>query len=128
MTFRALGNPDATPNRDLETFATPHNISAIELDYDEFTSLCGQTGQPDYATVKIIMLPNVLCLESKSLKLYFQTFRNQTLFAEDAAAQICDDLFRATQPEHITVTVIQKRRGGIQITATARKTAEESME
>lgn len=119
-TFTALGN-QAQPNRDLETFATPANVHRVELDYDEFTSLCAETGQPDFATVKIVMVPAALCLESKSLKLYFQTYRNESLFAEDAAAQICADLFRAAQPVWCEVTVCQKRRGGIAINASARK-------
>ena len=119
--FRALGQSSVKPNKDLETFATPIGVHRIELDYDEFTSVCPITGQPDLATIRIVIIPDTLCLESKSLKLYFHTFREVGIFAEALAAQVCDDLFRATKPLSCDVQVTQKRRGGIQIMAAARK-------
>jgi 7-cyano-7-deazaguanine reductase len=119
MKFNALGQ-NATPSRNLETFATPECITLITLDYDEMTSVCPVTGQPDLSMVKIEYAPGDTCIESKSLKLYFQTFRNEGVFCEALSAQIAQDIMSACNPIWCEVTVTQKRRGGIQIAATAR--------
>jgi len=120
-TFHALGNSAARPSRNLEIFPTPAGITLVTMDYDEMTSLCPGTEQPDMARVVVTFAPQALCLESKSLKLYFQTYRNEGIFAEELAAQICEDLFDALQPAWIKVTLTQKRRGGIEIRAIARR-------
>lgn len=123
MTFHALGNSAAQPTRRLEVFPTPAGITLVTMDYDEMTSLCPGTEQPDMARVVITFAPRERCLESKSLKLYFQTYRNEGIFAEHLAAQICADLFDALAPQWCEVALTQKRRGGIEIRAVARRDA-----
>lgn len=117
--FRALGQSGARPTRDLETFPTPAGVTLIRLDYDELVSRCPVTEQPDLSRVLIVYAPGASCLESKSLKLYFQTYHNEGVFCEALAAQIARNIAAACQPRWVRVTVIQKRRGGIEISATA---------
>lgn len=118
--FRALGR-QVTPSRNLDTFPTPDGVTLVTLDCDEFTSLCPVTQQPDMARIIITFAPRVACLESKSLKLYLQTYRNEGMFCEALAAQIAADIDMALRPAWCEVEVQQKRRGGIAITARARK-------
>ncbi|MCC6174191.1 MAG: preQ(1) synthase [Chloroflexi bacterium] len=89
---------------------------------DEVTALCPVTGQPDWYTVTIRYVPRERCIESKSLKLYFQTYRNAGVFCEALAAQIADEVLRVVEPASVEVSVHQKPRGGISIDATARRT------
>lgn len=119
--FHALGSSEVQSSKTLETFPTPLGVHRIELDCDEFTSVCPENGQPDMAIVTIVIVPDQFCVESKSLKLYLQSFRNVGLFAEEAASVICDDVMKAAKPIWCEVIVKQKRRGGIAITASARK-------
>lgn len=119
--FKALGQAVRQPSRNLEVFPRPINVEKVVLDSDEFTSLCPITGQPDYQTVVIEFAPDGYCIESKSLKLYLWSYRNEGVFCEALAGQIADDIFNACQPFWCAVTVIQKPRGGIKITATARR-------
>jgi 7-cyano-7-deazaguanine reductase len=86
---------------------------------DEVAAVCPVTGQPDWYTVSIDYLPNTLCLESKSLKLYLQSFRNHGIFCEAFAETIANDLYEALAPQWVNVIVEQKPRGGITITARA---------
>lgn len=103
----------------LETFPAPKNLAQVVMETDEFTSVCPVTGQPDYSTVTIDYQPNILCLESKSLKLYLWQFREAGVFCESLAQRILNDLRTILDPIRISVTVTQKPRGGISITATA---------
>jgi 7-cyano-7-deazaguanine reductase len=82
--------------------------------------VCPVTGQPDFYLAAIEFQPDALCLESKSLKLYLAGFRNEGVFCEALAVKIRDDVAEALQvrPERVTVTLEQKARGGITITAT----------
>jgi len=116
--FKALGHTGAT-FEGLETFPKPETVERVQLSADEVTALCPVTGQPDLYTVIITYWPVALCVESKSLKLYFQTFRNEGIFCESFAARIADDIMRALQPRACQVEVRQKPRGGITIIATA---------
>jgi 7-cyano-7-deazaguanine reductase len=108
-------------SNDLETFENPHP----ERDYEivitqpEFTSLCPKTGLPDFGTIRITYVPDRTCVELKSLKLYFLSYRNYGAFYEKVTNKILDDLVAALQPRQITVEGIFSVRGGIQTTVTA---------
>jgi 7-cyano-7-deazaguanine reductase len=117
--FIALGKQVRTPSRRLEVFPKPPGIEKVVLESDEVTSLCPVTGQPDWETVTISFAPDELCLESKSLKLYLWSYRDQGVFCEAMAAQIVQDINEVIRPHWLTVTVTQKPRGGVKITATA---------
>lgn len=117
--FQALGKSGSKPSKNLETFPTPDGITVITFRCDEVTSFCPVTHQPDFATVEIIYWPGEKCIETKSLKLYLQTFRDEAIFCEDLAAQIARDMGAATDAHHLIVTVKQHKRGGIETEATA---------
>ena len=118
--FVALGHAGSEHYAGLETFPNP-GVSLVEMESDELVAVCPITGQPDMYVATIEFEPEALCLESKSLKLYLAAFRNEGAFCEALAVQIRDDVARALElgPERVTVTVVQKARGGITITATA---------
>lgn len=115
-----LGNQVRTPVRQLETFPAPSSVQRVTLRSDEFTSLCPVTGQPDFQTVEIVYSPDQSCLESKSLKLYLWSFREEGVFCEALAEQIAFDIMEAVSPFWCEVTISQKPRGGVSIIATAR--------
>jgi 7-cyano-7-deazaguanine reductase len=96
-------------------------VSLVELTSDELTAVCPVTGQPDLYVATIEYGPQALCVESKSLKLYLSGFRNEGHFCEALAVRIRDDLAEALElpPEKVRVTLEQKARGGISITATS---------
>lgn len=114
-----LGSKISEPVRKLEVFKAPASVEKICLKSEEVTSLCPITNQPDWETVIIEYSPKELCIESKSLKLYLWSFRNEGVFCEELASQIAADVHKACKPHWCTVTIIQKPRGGIEITATA---------
>ncbi len=103
----------------LEVFSRPKNVDLVKTRTSEFTSVCPVTGQPDYYTVEVTYAPREYCVESKSLKLYLGTYRNNGHFCEKLAELIGADLFNALKPHMLAVTVIQVPRGGISIEATA---------
>jgi 7-cyano-7-deazaguanine reductase len=117
--FAALGKKVAEPSRKLECFPRPAGVEKVVLESDEVTSLCPVTGQPDWETVVIEFAPEKYCIESKSLKLYLWSFREEGIFCEALAGQIARDVYAACKPRWCKVTVTQKARGGIKITATA---------
>ena len=117
--FEALGHLVREPVRRLETFSAPAGMSKVMLESDEVTSLCPVTGQPDWESVAIEYVPNTLCIESKSLKLYLWSFRQEGIFCESLASRIAKDVYDACLPYWCRVTVTQKPRGGIRITATS---------
>jgi len=102
----------------LETFASP-DVHSVTMTSDEVTALCPVTGQPDWYTVEITYEPHRLCLESKSLKLYLNTFRQRGEFVESLAAILVNEIGDAVQPHQIDVVIRQKPRGGIGIVAHA---------
>jgi 7-cyano-7-deazaguanine reductase len=118
--FVALGHTGSDHYAGLETFANP-GVSQVGLTSDELTAVCPITGQPDLYVATIEYTPGPLCLESKSLKLYLSSFRNQGAFCEALAVQIRDDVAEALElkPDAVRVTLRQKARGGIAIVATA---------
>jgi 7-cyano-7-deazaguanine reductase len=117
--FVALGHAGSDHYAGLETFPNP-GVSQVEMVSDELVAVCPITGQPDFYLAAIEFQPDALCLESKSLKLYLARFRNEGAFCEALAVKIRDDVAEALQlsPERVTVTLEQKARGGITITAT----------
>lgn len=123
-----LGEKVQGPRRALDTFDLPELTHEVDYRSDEVTSLCPITGQPDWYDVRITLENSVVGIESKSLKLYLQSFRNQGQFCEMFADKICRDVWeaitRAAAPIEGTavfVNVDQKPRGGVSINAYARK-------
>ncbi len=107
--------------RALETFPNPHpgRDYIVRMECPEFTSVCPKTGQPDFGVVRIAYVPDRLCVELKSLKLYLWSYRNEGAFYEDLTNRILDDLTRACAPRRMTVTGDFTVRGGIATTVTA---------
>jgi len=103
------------PTGKLDTFASPRpgRPFTITFETEEFTCLCPLTGQPDFAKLRILYQPDQLCVESKSLKLYLWSFRDQGAFHEAVTNQILDDLVKATQPQWIRIEGDFLIRGGI---------------
>lgn len=101
----------------LETFRNKHTNRDyfVKFNCPEFTSLCPQTGQPDFATVYISYIPNEIMVESKSLKLYLFSFRNHGDFHEDCMNIIMNDLIELMDPRYIEVWGKFTPRGGISI-------------
>lgn len=118
--FEALGKTVKKPSRNLEVFPKPAGVDRVIMESDEVTSLCPVTGQPDWETVTIEYAPDKFCIESKSLKLYLWSFREEGVFCEALAARIANDIAAAAQPHWVEVTVSQKARGGIKISVKAR--------
>jgi 7-cyano-7-deazaguanine reductase len=116
--FVALGHAGSAHYAGLETFENP-GVARVELTSDELVAVCPITGQPDMYVATIEYEPDRLCLESKSLKLYLATFRNEGAFCEALAVRIRDDAASALGlgAERVTVTLEQKARGGITIVA-----------
>jgi 7-cyano-7-deazaguanine reductase len=111
----------ASPRTILETFPNPRpgRRYDIRFVFPEFTSVCPVTGQPDFATITIEYIPAKLCVEMKSLKLYFFAYRNRGIFYEAVVNTILDDLARALKPRRLTVTGDFAVRGGTAATVTA---------
>jgi 7-cyano-7-deazaguanine reductase len=103
------------PQRTVETFANPRPERAYQISFEcpEFTCLCPKTGQPDFATLRIRYVPDKLCVELKSLKLYLWSYRDEGAFHEAVTNQILDDLAGATQPRYMRVEGDFLVRGGI---------------
>lgn len=99
----------------LETFDNtfPKRDYEIEIVCPEFTSVCPKTGQPDFGKLTISYVPDQLCVELKSLKLYLQRFRNEGIFYENVTNCIADDLVEVMQPRRLTLTADFSPRGGI---------------
>ena len=119
MELTKLGNPDAKSDRTIEAFPIADPTQVITLDCAEFTCRCPITGQPDWATIAIEYRPGKLAVETKSLKLYLETFREQGIFHEHLATVMRDDLVAALDPVALTVTVRFNSRGGIAVTASS---------
>ena len=115
--------PSAMPDvKLLEFFPSPSSQPfVIEHVNEEFTSVCPKTGHPDFGTITVRYQPGATCVELKSLKLYFQSFRNEGIFYEAVTNRIRDDLAAAMKPAWMQVVTDWKGRGGIRsrITATS---------
>ena len=104
------------PSTQLETFAnpSPDRDYTIRMQIPEFTCLCPRTGQPDFATLELEYVPDRLCVELKSLKLYIWSFRDRGAFHEAVTNEIADHLVAATQPRFLRLAARFNVRGGIQ--------------
>jgi 7-cyano-7-deazaguanine reductase len=104
----------------LETFPNPFPQRDYEIETicPEFTSLCPKTGQPDFGTLTLTYIPDQLCYELKSLKLYLQQYRNHGAFYEHVTNAILDDLVAVTQPRWMKLVGAFTPRGGIRTTVT----------
>lgn len=103
------------PSKELKTFKNPHpKINyKIEIYTEEFTCLCPMTGQPDFAKIKVVYIPDKLCVELKSLKAYFWSYRNEGAFHEDVTNRIINDLYKVLKPRYIEINAEFNIRGGI---------------
>ncbi len=114
------------PSRELVTFPNPN----IGRDYvirhrcPEYTAVCPVTGQPDFGEIVVVYVPDRLCIELKSLKLYLWSFRNEGHFFEQVTNQILDDLVTAIRPRRMSVIGRFNVRGGIATTVVARHNPE----
>lgn len=124
MEPKYLGQRSTQPIDELDTFPAPAGLGAVTMTSDELTALCPVTGQPDFYTATIEYVPGPLCIESKSLKLYLWHFREQGVFCEQLAVDIRDKVVATIHPSACTVTLVQKARGGIVITAVSSYTEE----
>jgi 7-cyano-7-deazaguanine reductase len=121
-----LGNseaafPKSPQQATLETFPNPNPKRGywIHLDCPDFTSLCPVTGQPDFAEILIEYVPDKLCLETKSLKLYLSSYRNVHSFNEQVINRILDDLVKSCKPRKMKVEGRFAARGGLALTVVA---------
>jgi 7-cyano-7-deazaguanine reductase len=119
--FRQLGRRSilseeqlAKPRTILETFSNPrpHRDYEVKFVFPEFTSVCPVTSQPDFATITITYTPDKKCVEMKSLKLYFFSYRNKGIFYESVVNTILDDLVAVLKPRAMTVIGEFAVRGG----------------
>ena len=129
--FRLLGHGDAKlplspAEARLETFPNPapQRDYRIHFETDDFTSVCPVTGQPDFARIDIDYVADRLCVESKSLKFYLASYRNERAFNEAVTNHILDDFMKACAPREATVTAQFSARGGIALTVRAEYSAE----
>jgi 7-cyano-7-deazaguanine reductase len=103
------------PSEHIETFPNPapeHDYT-IHMNMPEFTCLCPRTGQPDFATLELEYVPDRLCIELKSIKLYVWSFRNRPAFHEAVTNEIIDHLVRAVAPRFMRLNAHFNVRGGI---------------
>jgi 7-cyano-7-deazaguanine reductase len=103
------------PSKELETFPNPHpeRDYTIRIQMPEFTCLCPKTGQPDFAELTLEYVPERVCVELKSLKLYIWSFRDEGAFHEAVTNSILDDLVAVTRPRYMRLTADFNVRGGI---------------
>ncbi len=112
--------PASPAEATLETFPNPARRNyRIHFETSDFTSLCPVTGQADFARIEINYIPDKLCVESKSLKFYLASFRNESGFNEAITNRILDDFVRACEPCEANITASFSARGGIALTVRA---------
>lgn len=113
--------PRSQPRLRLDTFVnpSPRRNYRIHMEIPEFTCLCPITGQPDFATLVLDYVPEKLCVELKSLKLYVWSYRNEGAFHEAVTHRILDDLVTALKPRYMSLTAYFYVRGGIYTTVVA---------
>jgi 7-cyano-7-deazaguanine reductase len=108
----------SSPSKNLEVFPNPNPERDYEIEFNcpEFSCLCPKTGQPDFASFEITYIPDQLCVELKSLKLYLWSFRDEGHFHEAVTNMIANDIVEAIQPRRLSVVGIFNVRGGIYTT------------
>jgi 7-cyano-7-deazaguanine reductase len=124
--LEALGSGGtAGPSKTLESFPNPFPERDYEIRFEcpEFTCICPKTGQPDFATIRIEYVPDLRCVELKSLKLYLWSYRDEGAFHEAVTNRILDDLVAACAPRRMTVIGEFWVRGGITTVVEARHPA-----
>jgi 7-cyano-7-deazaguanine reductase len=111
----------SAPSTSLETFVNPapERDYTIRMSIPEFSCLCPKTGQPDFATLELEYVPNELCVELKSLKMYIWSFRNRGAFHEAVTNEILQHLVQATAPRFMRLLAKFNVRGGIYTTVIA---------
>ncbi len=111
---------------ELETFENqfPNRDYVIDTVCPEFTSVCPKTGQPDFGELTISYIPDQLCIELKSLKMYLQRFRSHGVFYEHVTNRVLDDLVAVCQPRQMKIVAAFTPRGGLRTTITATFAAE----
>ncbi|HEU4617051.1 MAG TPA: preQ(1) synthase [Gammaproteobacteria bacterium] len=111
-------NRPAPARTSLESFPNPQpgRDYAIRIRIPEFTCLCPKTGQPDFATLHLEYVPDALCVELKSLKLYIWSYRNEGAFHESVTNLIADDLVALLAPRYLRLTADFNVRGGLYTT------------
>lgn len=114
-----LGRTRTGPVDHVECFAAPSGVTCVRFSTEELVSVCPVTGQPDLSSLVIEYEPDGLCVESKSLKLYLWSFRQQAKFAEALAAEIANEILTTARPRSVRVTLTQRPRGGISVEAVA---------
>lgn len=121
---RVLGRETRGPigAKHLDTVPWNHagTDAVVEFSTDELTAICPVTGQPDFYELKLNYRPGTRLLESKAMKLYLWGFRDRGMFAEDMAATLLKDFVAACDPAEITVDLMQKVRGGLEIRTVVR--------
>ncbi len=119
--------PESPAEAQLETFPSPaRRPYTVRFETSDFTSLCPVTGQMDFAHLVIEYIPDVLCVETKSLKFYLASFRNERAFNEAVTNRILDDFVAAIAPRHAVVTAEFSARGGIALTVRAEYSGKKS--
>jgi 7-cyano-7-deazaguanine reductase len=108
-------------HKEIEVFPNPQpdRPYTITMECPEFTCLCPRTGQPDFATIHIRYVPDKLCIELKSLKLYLWSYRNEGAFHEAVVNRILDDLSSVCKPRFMEIAGDFLVRGGIHTTVRA---------
>ena len=129
-----LGRPVAIPlspdKAVLDRVPNPHADTQFvaRFTFPEFTSICPKTGLPDFGTITIRYVPDKLCLELKSLKMYFQSYRNLGIFYENAVNRVLKDVVRACQPVSARITGEFSSRGGMRSIVEAKYDRQRSRE
>ncbi len=116
-----LGRTVRHPVDHVECFPAPEGCTSVRFSTEELMSMCPVTSQPDISSVVIEYAPDQRCVESKSLKLFLWSFRDRAVFAEALAVEIADEIFGSAEPHRVTVTLIQRPRGGIELQAVAER-------
>lgn len=111
LELKTLGNK-VSEFQGFDTFPSPKGIQEVKFTSSEVTAVCPMTGQPDFYTITVTYVPNRVCVESKSVKLYFQQFRNHGEFAEAFSRRIALDFLLSLRAESVVVELNQVPRGG----------------
>ena len=120
--------PKQSTSGPVEVFANQHPDRDYEIQIvsPEFTAVCPRTGQPDFATLTLTYVPDKLCLELKSYKLYLQSYRNRGIFHEHVTNEILNDLVKSCAPRRMTLVGEFNARGGIKTTVAVKYPAARS--
>lgn len=117
--LRILGQTVRGPIEHVECFPAPSGCTIVRFRTEELTSVCPVTQQPDLSALTIEYVPDQLCIESKSLKLYLWSFRDRAVFAEALAVEIANEVMTTAKPQRVRVTLTQRPRGGIELETVA---------